>query len=51
MSVRGLLADEKGLQIQGIGLTAYVYQLKKDASGNESINVEKITYTKNVGGS
>lgn len=37
--------------MQGIGLTLYVYQLKKDANGVESVNVEKIAYTKNVGGS
>ena len=39
------------LQVQGIGLTLYVYQLRKDANGVESVNVEKITYTKVVGGS
>lgn len=39
------------MDIQGLGLTAYVYQLKKDANGNESIGVEKVTYTKVVGGS
>ena len=38
-------------QVQGIGLTLYVYQLRKDEKGVESVNVEKITYTKNVGGS
>lgn len=37
-------------QVQGIGLTLYVYQLKKNAEGVESVNVEKITYTKVVGG-
>ncbi|TVY37449.1 Vacuolar protein sorting-associated protein [Lachnellula occidentalis] len=39
------------IEVQGIGLTLYVYQLRKDANGVESVNVEKITYTKNVGGS
>jgi vacuolar protein sorting-associated protein 29 len=39
------------VQVQGIGLTLYVYQLRKDANGVESVNVEKITYTKVVGGS
>ncbi|KAG0652890.1 Vacuolar sorting-associated 29 [Hyphodiscus hymeniophilus] len=39
------------MDVQGIGLTLYVYQLRKDANGVESVNVEKITYTKNVGGS
>jgi len=39
------------MDVQGLGLTAYVYQLKKDEQGNESIGVEKVTYTKVVGGS
>jgi vacuolar protein sorting-associated protein 29 len=39
------------VQVQGIGLTLYVYQLRKDTNGVESVNVEKITYTKVVGGS
>jgi len=39
------------MDVQGIGLTLYVYQLRKDANGVESVNVEKITYTKVVGGS
>lgn len=39
------------LQVQGLGLTLYVYQLRKNAEGVESVNVEKITYTKVVGGS
>jgi vacuolar protein sorting-associated protein 29 len=38
------------LQVQGIGLTLYVYQLKKNAEVVESVNVEKIAYTKVVGG-
>jgi len=38
------------MDVQGIGLTLYVYQLKKDPNGVESVNVEKITYTKIVGG-
>ncbi|KAH8687220.1 vacuolar protein sorting-associated protein [Tricladium varicosporioides] len=38
------------MDVQGIGLTLYVYQLRKDANGVESVNVEKITYTKVVGG-
>ncbi|KAH8796409.1 Metallo-dependent phosphatase-like protein [Hyaloscypha finlandica] len=38
------------MDVQGIGLTLYVYQLKKNAEGVESVNVEKITYTKVVGG-
>ncbi|KAE8445658.1 hypothetical protein EG329_012955 [Mollisiaceae sp. DMI_Dod_QoI] len=39
------------MDVQGIGLTLYVYQLRKDSNGVESVNVEKITYTKVVGGS
>ena len=38
-------------QVQGIGLTLYVYQLRKDEKGVESVNVEKITYTKNLAAS
>ena len=44
-----LPANLRAIQVQGIGLTLYVYQLRKDANGIESVNVEKITYTKNVG--
>ncbi|KAG9243827.1 vacuolar protein sorting-associated protein [Calycina marina] len=36
------------MDVQGIGLTLYVYQLRKDVNGMESVNVEKITYTKVV---
>ncbi|TAQ84753.1 hypothetical protein B7494_g6914 [Chlorociboria aeruginascens] len=39
------------MDVQGLGLTLYVYQLRKDANGVESINVEKVAYTKTVGGS
>lgn len=35
-------------QVQGISLTLYVYQLKKDEQGNETVAVEKVTYTKPV---
>ncbi|RFU30089.1 hypothetical protein B7463_g6234, partial [Scytalidium lignicola] len=38
------------MDVQGISLTLYVYQLRKDANGVQSVGVEKITYTKNVGG-
>ena len=38
-------------QIQGLGLTLYVYQLITDEKGVESVQVEKLTYTKNVGSS
>ncbi|KAL3425800.1 MJ0936 family phosphodiesterase [Phlyctema vagabunda] len=38
------------MDVQGISLTLYVYQLRKDSNGIESVGVEKITYTKNVGG-
>jgi len=39
------------MDVQGISLTLYVYQLKKDANGTESVGVEKVTFTKNVGNS
>jgi len=38
------------MDVQGISLTLYVYQLRKDANGVESVGVEKVTFTKNVGG-
>lgn len=36
------------MQVQGISLTLYVYQLRKDEQGNETVAVEKVTYTKPV---
>lgn len=36
------------MDVQGISLTLYVYQLKKDANGVENVAVEKVTYTKPV---
>ncbi|KAF3358363.1 Xanthine phosphoribosyltransferase 1 [Verticillium dahliae VDG1] len=36
------------MDVQGISLTLYVYQLRKDDNGNESVAVEKVTYTKPV---
>ncbi|WDK09562.1 phosphodiesterase [Colletotrichum graminicola] len=61
MDVRILFADRRGLwdilrqgpladclQVQGISLTLYVYQLRKDDKGNENVAVEKVTYTKPV---
>jgi vacuolar protein sorting-associated protein 29 len=36
------------LQVQGISLTLYVYQLRKDENGTENVAVEKVTYTKPV---
>ena len=36
------------MQVQGISLTLYVYQLRKDDNGNENVAVEKVTYTKPV---
>lgn len=36
------------IQVQGISLTLYVYQLRKDEEGNENVAVEKVTYTKPV---
>lgn len=35
-------------KVQGISLTLYVYQLRKDEKGNENVAVEKVTYTKPV---
>lgn len=37
-------------QVQGDVLVLYVYQLRKDASGNESVSVEKVSFRKNGGG-
>jgi len=39
------------MDVQGISLTLYVYQLRKDANGVESVGVEKVTFSKNVDGS
>jgi len=39
------------MDVQGISLTLYVYQLRKDANGVESVGVEKVTFSKNMGGS
>ncbi|KAK4162291.1 Metallo-dependent phosphatase-like protein [Cladorrhinum sp. PSN259] len=36
------------MDVQGISLTLYVYQLRKDANGAENVAVEKVTYTKPV---
>ncbi|KAH7153108.1 Metallo-dependent phosphatase-like protein [Dactylonectria macrodidyma] len=36
------------MDVQGISLTLYVYQLRKDDNGNETVAVEKVTYTKPV---
>lgn len=38
------------MDVQGISLTLYVYQLRKDADG-ENVAVEKVTYTKPVASS
>lgn len=38
------------MDVQGISLTLYVYQLRKDANG-ENVAVEKVTYTKPVASS
>lgn len=46
--IRGLFADVITCQIQGISLTLYVYQLRKDEKGVENVAVEKVTYTKPV---
>ncbi|CCX30740.1 retrograde transporter [Pyronema domesticum] len=39
------------MDVQGSVLVMYVYQLRKDAKGNESVAVEKITYRKETNGS
>ncbi|KAK0626058.1 vacuolar protein sorting-associated protein 29 [Podospora aff. communis PSN243] len=36
------------MDVQGISLTLYVYQLRKDENGTENVAVEKVTYTKPV---
>ncbi|PSR78043.1 Metallo-dependent phosphatase-like protein [Coniella lustricola] len=36
------------MDVQGISLTLYVYQLRKDANGTDTVAVEKVTYTKPV---
>ncbi|KAK4461641.1 vacuolar protein sorting-associated protein 29 [Cladorrhinum samala] len=36
------------MDVQGISLTLYVYQLRKDDKGVENVAVEKVTYTKPV---
>ncbi|KAK3989862.1 Metallo-dependent phosphatase-like protein [Cladorrhinum sp. PSN332] len=36
------------MDVQGISLTLYVYQLRKDDNGVENVAVEKVTYTKPV---
>lgn len=38
------------MDVQGDVLVLYVYQLKKDAEGNESVGVEKVSFRKNGGG-
>jgi len=37
------------MDVQGISLTLYVYQLRSDANGVESVGVEKVTFTKHMG--
>jgi hypothetical protein len=38
------------VQVQGDVLVIYVYQLRKDAEGNENVAVEKVSFRKNGGG-
>ncbi|KAL1393296.1 vacuolar protein sorting-associated protein-like protein 29 [Phyllosticta capitalensis] len=38
------------MDIQGDVLVLYVYQLRKDANGNENVGVEKVSFRKNGGG-
>lgn len=42
------MLTESVLQVQGISLTLYVYQLRKGENGEENVAVEKVTYTKPV---
>jgi len=41
-----MYADLQSQQIQGDVLVLYVYQLKKDENGNESVAVEKVSFRK-----
>ena len=45
---RYTVANVLHVQVQGISLTLYVYQLRKDEKGVENVAVEKVTYTKPV---
>lgn len=36
------------MDVQGLALTLYVYQLRRDEKGVESVGVEKVTFTKKV---
>ncbi|KAI7060024.1 hypothetical protein KC327_g14913, partial [Hortaea werneckii] len=38
------------MDVQGDVLVLYVYQLKKDKEGKESVGVEKVSFRKNAGG-
>jgi vacuolar protein sorting-associated protein 29 len=38
------------MDVQGDVLVLYVYQLRKDADGNDSVAVEKVSFRKNGGG-
>ena len=38
------------MDVQGDVLVLYVYQLKKDKEGNETVGVEKVSFRKNTGG-
>jgi vacuolar protein sorting-associated protein 29 len=38
------------MDVQGDVLVLYVYQLKKDAEGNENVGVEKVSFRKNAQG-
>jgi vacuolar protein sorting-associated protein 29 len=35
------------MDVQGEVLVLYVYQLKRDAAGNENVGVEKVSFRKN----
>lgn len=46
-SVTGLGQIFNFLQVQGSVLVLYVYQLRTDEKGVESVGVEKVTFRKN----
>lgn len=43
----GRRLDANPYQIQGDVLVLYVYQLKKDTNGVETVTVEKVSFRKN----
>src|SRR5690606_4402940 len=45
-----LMSFFSSIQVQGNVLVLYVYQLRTDEEGNESVADEKVTFIKNGGG-